>query len=74
MVVEARVAKKEVVVAFVYIELEPGKVVIDPLLALTPPANVLVPCPAPTVMAAAKVLVAEVEVALMTLKVPKEPK
>ena len=72
--VEARVAKRLVVVAFVYIELDPVKVVIDPVLALTPPANVLVPCPLPTVMAAAKVDVAVVEVALMTLKVPKEPK
>ena len=40
----------------------------------TPPAKVLVPCPRPTVIAAAKVEVAEVEVAFTTLNWPKEPK
>ena len=70
----ARVAKREVAVAFVYIELEPVRVLMEPVLALIPPANVLVPCPAPTVIAAAKVEVAEVEVALMTLNWPSEPK
>ena len=39
----------------------------------TPPAKVLVPCPAPTVIAAAKVLVADVEVALIWLNTPNEP-
>ena len=43
LVVEARVAKKLVVVAFVYIELDPVKVPIAPVLADSPPANVLVP-------------------------------
>jgi hypothetical protein len=37
------------------------------------PAKVEVPCPAPTVIAAANVEVAEVEVALMLLKTPKVP-
>ena len=40
--------------------------------AESPPANVLVPCPAPTVMAAAKVEVAVVEVATMELNCPSE--
>jgi hypothetical protein len=39
-----------------------------------PPAKVLVPCPAPTVIAAAKVLVAEVLVDWMELKIPKVPR
>ena len=43
-------------------------------VAESPPAKVLVPCPAPTVIAAAKVLVAEVLVAEMTLKTAVEPK
>ena len=50
--------KKEVEVAFAYERLVPVSVLIAPVLAETPPANVLVPCPAPTVMAAAKVEVA----------------
>ena len=84
MVVEARVAKKLVLVEFVLVLLllnrlvkvacVPVSVLIEPVLALIPPANVLVPCPAPTVIAAAKVEVADVLVALMTLNWPREPK
>ena len=72
LVVEARVAKKEVEVALVKIELAPVRVLIAPVFALIPPAKVDVPCPAPTVMAAAKVEVAEVEVAFITLNCPRE--
>ena len=36
----------------------PVRVLIAPVLAETPPANVLVPCPAPTVIAEARVVVA----------------
>ena len=82
LVVEARVAKKEVEVALVEVELvkvplvntlvAPVRVFIEPVFAESPPAKVLVPCPAPTVMAAAKVEVAEVEVAFITLNCPRE--
>ena len=41
-------------------------------VADSPPANVLVPCPAPTVIAAAKVEVAVVEVETMELNCPRE--
>ena len=41
--------------------------------AESPPAKVEVPCPAPTVIAAANVEVAVVLVAWMLLKIPKEP-
>ena len=64
---EAKVVKKLVVVALVYREFDPVRVPIAPVAAESPPANVLVPCPAPTVIAAAKVEVAEVEVATITL-------
>ena len=74
LVVEARVAKKFVEVAFEYERFVPVSVLIEPVLAESPPANVLVPCPAPTVIAAAKVEVAVVEVATMTLNCPREPK
>ena len=61
-------------ILLVKFEFVPVSVLIDPVLAESPPANVLVPCPAPTVIAAAKVEVAEVEVALITLNWPREPK
>ena len=73
LVVEARVANKEVVVAPVKTELVPVRVPMLPELAEMPAAKVLVPCPAPTVMAAAKVEVAVVEVAVKTLNSPVEP-
>ena len=44
------------------------------MFAESPAAKVDVPCPAPTVIAAAKVEVAEVEVAFITLNCPREPK
>ena len=82
--VEARVAKKLVLVEFVLVLLllnrlvkvacVPVSVLIEPVFADTPPANVLVPCPAPTVIAAANVEVADVLVAFMTLNWPREPK
>ena len=82
LVVEARVVKKEVVVALVLVELvkvplvnivvAPVRVLIKPVTAETPAAKVDVPCPAPTVIAAAKVEVAEVEVAFITLNCPRE--
>ena len=59
LVVEARVAKKFEVVPEVKLRFVPVSVLIAPVLAESPPAKVLVPCPAPTVMAAAKVEVAE---------------
>ena len=77
-------AKKEVEVALVEVALvkvplvnivvAPVRVLIAPETAETPEAKVLVPCPAPTVIAAAKVEVAEEEVALTTLNCPREPK
>ena len=82
LVVEARVAKKEVEVALVVVPfvkmplvnivVAPVRVLIAPVFALIPAAKVLVPCPAPTVIAAAKVEVAEVEVAFITLNCPRE--